>query len=313
FFSITKYSQEYFFSIVSDSIVLFTDSRPCRKYTAKKGVFNFSVKGDGGFLIFERKVWKEYKVDQLMYCMDTSFNSTTKQSRNIFQLCTITNANDLKFKISAPAMIISCICLLITSLTYIFVYKLKKIIQRIIVCYCFFLMLFYILTTLVHTIRDLGKYCEVIGFTLFFSYIASFAWMNILCFDIYRTVGSMKTTFVQSTSSIVKKMTCYSIYAAFIPSAVTLFLYLANKHILKLPSSIYPRLIRGKCIIIKTGLGTYGHIVHSVIPVGVLIAINVVFFIKTLQYYLQAKSEINRITGAFINGKNRKLLINRQK
>ncbi|GJQ86502.1 hypothetical protein Trydic_g10402 [Trypoxylus dichotomus] len=239
----------------NDSIALFTDARACRMYEARKGQFNFSVKGDGGFLIFERRVWKEYKVDQLI---------------------------------------------------------LKKIIQRIIVCYCFFLMLFYILTTLVHTIRDLGKYCEAIGFTLFFSYIASFAWMNILCFDIYRTVGSMKTSFVQS-SSIAKKMACYSVYAISIPSGVTLFLYLANKQILKLPPSIYPKLLKGKCVIIKRGLGTYGHIVHSVIPVGILIAVNVVFFTKTIQYYLKAKSEVRRITGTSINGKNRKLMMNRQK
>ncbi|KRT85176.1 hypothetical protein AMK59_2037, partial [Oryctes borbonicus] len=173
----------------NDSFAQFTDNRSCRMYEARKGSLNFSIREDGSFLIFEKKVWKEYKVNELMYCTDTSFNTTTKESRNVFKLCVISNANDLKFKIATPAMIISCTCLTITILIYIFVYKLQKVIQGIIVCYCFFLMLFYIMTILVHTIRDLRGYCEVVGFVLFSSYIASFAWMNVLCFDIYRTVS----------------------------------------------------------------------------------------------------------------------------
>lgn len=192
---------------ISDSIALFTDDRSCRRYEASKKSFNFSIDANGSFLIHERKIWKKYEVEDLMYCMETSYNTTTKQSRNVFKLCVISNANAIKFKISSPAMVISCVCLLITILTYIFVHKLKKIIERIIVCYCFFLMVFYVLTILVHTISDLGKYCEVVGkifkyisvtlyvlclilgFTLFFSYIASFSWMNVLSFDIYRTVA----------------------------------------------------------------------------------------------------------------------------
>lgn len=142
---------------------MFTDNRPCRRYEAKKGSFNFSIKSNGSFLIFERKVWKEYKVDELMYCMDTNYNATTKTARTVFKLCVISNAGDIKFQFSKPAAVISCICLLITILTYIFIYKLQKIIQMIIVCYCLFLMIFYVLTALVHSITDFGKYCELVG------------------------------------------------------------------------------------------------------------------------------------------------------
>ncbi|GJQ86499.1 hypothetical protein Trydic_g10401 [Trypoxylus dichotomus] len=165
----------------------------------------------------------------------------------------------------------------------------------------------------VQTVSDLGLYCDVIGFTLYFAYIASFAWMNVLCFDIYRTVTSMKTTRIQSRSLIVKCMIYYSIYAISIPSIMTLFLYSVNQQILRLPEFLRPKFIKGKCLIAKRYAGNYGHIVHFVIPVGILIAINVIFFIETLRYYLRTKTEITQAAGTAIIGKNKKLRINRQR
>lgn len=154
------------FVTVSDSVALFIDTRPCIRYEAKKSQYNFSINGNGNFWIYERRIWKEYKVDDLMYCMETKFNLSTGRSTSVFKLCAINNANAIKFVFSIPAMITSCICLLITILTYLLVYRLKKKIEIIIVCYCFFLMLYYVLITLTHMVRNLGKYCEIVGITI---------------------------------------------------------------------------------------------------------------------------------------------------
>ncbi|XP_053959112.1 uncharacterized protein LOC128863790 isoform X2 [Anastrepha ludens] len=136
------------------------------------------------------------------------------------------------------------------------------------------------------------KICFVSGYFIYFCLMAAFAWMNVMCFDIWQTFGSAKKRRGFQTNE-TGRFLLYSLYGWGLPTLMTVITVSLAKSDL-LSENLRPNFKQGRCWF------TYGTFASANLlffsgPIGVLSLINFVLFLLTLRYCNRVKREIFRM------------------
>ncbi|XP_067621597.1 G-protein coupled receptor Mth2 isoform X3 [Eurosta solidaginis] len=237
---------------------------------------------------------KNYTNNQ--YCVEKIRNSTFGEQKLYSFLCFDSNvvSNDkIRFKMYPIGLLISCSFYALTLGVYLSISRLRNLPGKILICLVVNLFAAYLgiaLGQLIPTKND--NMCFVSGYFIYFCLMAAFAWMNVMCFDIWQTFGSAKKR-RGFQSKETARFLLYSLYGWGLPTLMTIItISLAKSDLLS--ENLRPDFKKGRCWF------TYGTLASANLlffsgPIGVLSLINFVLFLLTLRYCNRVKREIFRM------------------
>uniref|UniRef100_A0A2H1WQZ3 SFRICE_031316 n=1 Tax=Spodoptera frugiperda TaxID=7108 RepID=A0A2H1WQZ3_SPOFR len=127
---------------------------------------------------------------------------------------------------------ISSVFLALTLLVYISVPELRNLHGRNIISHVSMMLLAYCcLARAKHSYVADNTVCTLIGYGIYFGFMAAFAWLNVMCFDIWWKFGSLCSVQpVRKTSSEVRRFLWYSLYAWGITILFTVVMFILDKY-----------------------------------------------------------------------------------
>ncbi|XP_039764754.1 probable G-protein coupled receptor Mth-like 3 isoform X2 [Pararge aegeria] len=220
------------------------------------------------------------------------------------------------FRISFIVITISCVCLALTLIVYCSLSELRNLHGRTLICHVSMMLLACgCLARVQHsTIAD-RNVCTLFGYGIYFGFVAAFAWLNVMCFDIWWTFGSIRTVKpLRKSSSDRRRFIWYSIYAWSVTVVLTTTMFLLDRY----PISR----------ILDANMGTnacwfgsqqnkssdWPHYIFFVIPMGIVTCINFILWLLTARHCAQVKSEVHRLqAGSVGDREKRRFRIDRAK
>ncbi|XP_076649672.1 G-protein coupled receptor Mth2 isoform X1 [Halictus rubicundus] len=187
-------------------------------------------------------------------------------------------------------MILSCPFLLLTFLVYTVVPELGNMHGRTLRGYVGALLVSYMLSAVVQMMPQHGvsdNVCIAFAFIIQFSFLASFFWLNVMCFDIWWTFGGFRSLQGSVKQRERKKFVIYSIYAWGCASILTSVCAIMDF----LPSVpdhfIRPQFGEQSCWF-KTD---EAKAIYFYVPMGVTVVCNICLFISTALKIVQHKKD----------------------
>ncbi|XP_035787866.1 probable G-protein coupled receptor Mth-like 10, partial [Anopheles albimanus] len=199
--------------------------------------------------------------------------------------------SDLSHQIYAFGFLVSLPFLVVTFMVYVILPVLQNLQGLLIMCYVASLSAAYLLLALGH--MDIYDYqsiiCEICGYTLYFTLMASFFWLNIISFDIYWTcVGSRGRTSERRT------FLYYSVYAWGVP-LVHLLLILLLDYTELISYNLRPNIGEEGCFLKEQKLT---QLLYLYLPLLIVISANIYFFaITAIRIYQAEKANIIIMNG----------------
>lgn len=191
----------------------------------------------------------------------------------------------------------SCFFLLLTLIVYACLPVLQNVHGKTLMCHSASLLVGYTgLATIPWVTPDkkLGgdeyetTFCAILGYIMLFSFLSAFSWLNVMCFDIWRTFGRLQGR--NSGNSHGKRFLLYNVYAWGLSLSIALFGVLSDQlHIL--PKMMRPNFGSESCWFDDW----YGQLLFFRGPVAIQLTANVVFFILTAEECSKVKAEISRV------------------
>ncbi|XP_051857927.1 probable G-protein coupled receptor Mth-like 3 isoform X1 [Drosophila albomicans] len=244
--------------------------------------------------LFITSTSKKYANSQ--YCIEKIKNSSMADDKLYTFVCfdsKVVGNDRIRFKMYPIGLLISCCFYAMTLAVYISIEKLRNLPGKILICLVSSLLLAYLgiaLGQLMPTSNN--KVCVISGFLVYFFLMSAFSWMNITCFDIWKTFGSTKSKNVQRREQR-NRFIWYSVYGwglAIVLTIITATLSTSDV----LSENIRPNFGNGRCWFTYDTIG-YASLIFFSGPLGILLIINLVLFLLTLKYCNRVKREIFRM------------------
>ncbi|XP_072750318.1 probable G-protein coupled receptor Mth-like 3 isoform X2 [Anoplolepis gracilipes] len=127
----------------------------------------------------------------------------------------ITSLNEEEYTAHHVGIVVSIPFLVATFLVYAIIPELKNLYGKTLMCYVICLITAYVFLLLVNYIymSPIRALCILTAFVIHFSFLASFFWLNVMCFDIWWTFGGFRSLQGSVKQREKKKFIIYSIYA----------------------------------------------------------------------------------------------------
>ncbi|XP_068633391.1 G-protein coupled receptor Mth2-like [Battus philenor] len=241
------------------------------------------------------QVW----INPTQYCVDMMTNLSENDTRMVAVVCypdKVSNDDSPVLYVTyAVGLMLSIPFLLATFLVYAFIPELRNLHGMCLMAYCGGLIIAY--TFLAYLKLHSGKIgvamagCYTIAFIVYYAFQTSFFWLNVMCFDIWRTFSGYRGSSNRRREN--KRFVLYGIYAWGVPvvlTAATIAMQFAD-----VPDNI-----------ITPGFGAMrcwftnwlSELVYFLTPVLVLVACNVVLFSVTAHRIRSIKQETAILKGA---------------
>ncbi|XP_037042107.1 uncharacterized protein LOC119078616 [Bradysia coprophila] len=135
------------------------------------------------------------------------------------------------------------------------------------------------------------EHCFFVAYLIFFSFLAAFCWQSIMCFDMWRTFGTIRTIRLMKRTKEMRTFLLYSLHGWGLPTILTLSaIFVDYFHLL--PDSWSPQMgSKNMCWFARENWR--GYFVFFFFPIALHILTNVILFILTAIHCNKIKSEIN--------------------
>ncbi|XP_076033671.1 putative G-protein coupled receptor Mth-like 3 isoform X2 [Oratosquilla oratoria] len=158
------------------------------------------------------------------YCIDQGFH---EDERDVLYPVAVACQRPGSSSCSSRGVIVvlmplSCVFLSLTIAVYFFLPDLLRLLHgKCLMAFSFSLLVTYVVLTINHAapLSDLTG-CVVIALVGYFSWLSSFLWLNVLCFDVWNTIGSMRPMRLEPRQAI-RQFIRYSIFAWGVPVVAT--------------------------------------------------------------------------------------------
>ncbi|XP_031366257.1 G-protein coupled receptor Mth2-like isoform X2 [Apis dorsata] len=148
------------------------------------------------------------KYEAWNYCLDWK-----EPSKKIAVLvCTYNTSTTTSNPVDA-GIIISIPFFFATFFVYAIIPELRNLYGKTLMCYVACLVVAYTSLVLAKLLFFKYVFCSAIAFIIHFSFLASFFWLNVMCFDIWWTFGGFRSLHGSVKQRERKKFLIYSIYA----------------------------------------------------------------------------------------------------
>ncbi|XP_074040713.1 probable G-protein coupled receptor Mth-like 6 isoform X2 [Leptinotarsa decemlineata] len=200
-----------------------------------------------------------------------------------------------KFVYTKWSKILSCVFLVLTILIYLLLGETRNLFGKILINYCVGTLLLFLLLIYVHTdLEPNDSFCILLGYSLIFFSTALFAWLNVMCCDIWLTFGTTKHSIgITQRRKDLKRLLVYMSYGWGVPLILTLIIYMFTS-LNVLPYEIQPFVGTTQCFI-ESRTNNYAGVLFLRLPHLIIQIINTVLFVQTISYCLRIKNEINKI------------------
>nr|XP_045589704.1 uncharacterized protein LOC123751662 [Procambarus clarkii] len=189
--------------------------------------------------------------------------------------------------VSLAGLGLSCLCLLLHLAAFLLVPRLRNLPGKSLASLCLSLLTAYTIFIFSTFIKPRTTGCYISGVIMYYSFLASFCWMNIMAFDVWLTFRQAKDELRVSSGRQRSKFLFYCVYGWLLPAlAVAVTVTLDKIAPAGLPSEFLPNFGQSLC--------WFGQrkalIVFFAAPLFVIMAVNVVFFLFT-SYTIGASRE----------------------
>ncbi|XP_049545484.1 G-protein coupled receptor Mth2-like isoform X2 [Anopheles darlingi] len=199
--------------------------------------------------------------------------------------------SDLSHNIYAVGFLVSLPFLVITFIVYAVIPELQNLPGMSVMCYVAALAVSYLLLALGR--MDFYDYqsfmCRISAYTLYFTLMASFFWLNIMSFDIYWTFGGSRGRTTER-----RKFLYYSLYAWGVP-VLFLSLVIIFDHTELISYNLRPNVGEEGCFLKEEKLTQF---LYMYLPLLSLVTANIYFFaITAIRIYQAEKANVGMMTG----------------
>ncbi|XP_068621227.1 probable G-protein coupled receptor Mth-like 3 isoform X2 [Battus philenor] len=231
-------------------------------------------------------------------------------------LCFIGEIKIKDFRVAFVINSISSVCLALTLIVYCWLPELRNLHGRTLICHVSMMLLAYSCLARVQYSQVVDNLaCKLLGYGIYFGFVAAFAWLNVMCFDIWWTFGSVRTVQpLRKSSSERRRFVWYSLYAWSIAVLLTLTMFLLDQY----PISIIfdANIGNGACWFgsLQNVKLDWPHYIFFVIPMGIITGTNFMLWILTARHCARVKSEVHRLQAGSVGDRaKRRFRIDRAK
>ncbi|OWR44933.1 G-protein coupled receptor Mth2 [Danaus plexippus plexippus] len=224
-------------------------------------------------------------------------------------LCFIpANPEPKDFRISFIIIAISSVCLALTLLVYIMLPELRNLHGQTLICHVSMMLLaFTCLARVQHSVVPDTNICTMLGYGIYFGFVAAFAWLNVMCFDIWWTFGSIRSVKpLRKSHSERRRFLWYSLYAWSVTILLTVTMYLLDKYPV---SDLLDAEIGTMSCWFGSAQNTesdWPHYIFFVVPMGVVTCTNFILWLLTARHCAQVKSEVHRLQAGSVGDRAKK-------
>ncbi|XP_065081426.1 G-protein coupled receptor Mth2-like isoform X2 [Ochlerotatus camptorhynchus] len=196
---------------------------------------------------------------------------------------------EFKYALYPIGMLLSVPFLLVTFFVYACIPELRNMHGKSLMCYVLGLAVGYTVLSLVQMAIFEGKSlpCMFLGYMVYFWFMVSFFWLNVMSFDIYWTFRGVRG----AKSTERKKFALYSLYAWGCPLLLTsIALIIDNTELL--PLSYRPSIGVTRCLVAED---KYVEFFYLYLPLLLLVLANVVFFVITATRIIKIQRETSMV------------------
>ncbi|XP_066256053.1 G-protein coupled receptor Mth2-like isoform X7 [Euwallacea similis] len=246
---------------------------------------------ESGYLLIEIKNRERRYVHWTKYCLETRQLSADNFLVGFVCVSKTQVGLDEKYvEWLSVGMIISMPFLLVTFVVYALLPD-RNLHQKALMFYVLTLLIAYILLVTINLSSSFKQpWCSVIAYATIFSFMSSFFWMNVICFDIWYTFSGGRGFVGSKRSTERRRLIYYSIYALGGP---LLILGLIGLMQTVLPDDSYhnPNIGVTKCFL---GDG-WANLWYFYLEAGILVLVNVIFFTFTALKIRKVKKETSML------------------
>ncbi|XP_066147745.1 probable G-protein coupled receptor Mth-like 10 isoform X11 [Euwallacea fornicatus] len=245
--------------------------------------------------IDEHYVKNSYLVDNVYEMMSSNFFCIElMMERNITSFSVIVllcqqpqSSRQLPYE---TGMIISMPFLLVTFVVYALLPD-RNLHQKALMFYVLTLLIAYILLVTINLSNEiLMPWCSVIAYATIFSFMSSFFWMNVICFDIWYTFSGGRGFVGSKRSTERRRLIYYSLYALGGPLLILGLIGLMQT-VLPDDSNHNPN-IGVKMCFLNDG---WANLWYFYLEAGILVLVNVIFFTLTALKIRKVKKETSML------------------
>ncbi|XP_014358498.2 G-protein coupled receptor Mth2 isoform X1 [Papilio machaon] len=231
-------------------------------------------------------------------------------------LCFIAAEKIKDFRVAFVINSISSVCLALTLIVYCALPELRNLHGQTLICHVSMMLLAYSCLARVQYSPVFDKLtCKLLGYGIYFGFMAAFGWLNVMCFDIWWTFGSVRTVQpLRKSSSERRRFIWYSMYAWSIAVVLTLTMFLLDRY----PISIIldANIGNGACWFgsLQNVQSDWPHYIYFVIPIGIITGTNFILWILTARHCARVKSEVHRLQAGSVGDRaKRRFRVDRAK
>lgn len=278
----TLYNEERKFELVDlaqHKMYGFLYGKPCQH------VYELDQPGDkwtlarNGSIIFDDKLYTRNR-----YCF-----MQNNLSEPVMPFVCFESEEEFKYALYPIGMLLSVPFLLVTFFVYACIPELRNMHGKSLMCYVLGLAVGYTVLSLVQMAIFEGKSlpCKFLGYMVYFWFMVSFFWLNVMSFDIYWTFRGVRG----AKSTERKKFALYSLYAWGCPLLLTsIALTIDNTELL--PLNYRPRIGITRCLVAED---KYVEFFYLYLPLLLLVLANVFFFVITAMRIIKIQRETSMV------------------
>ncbi|XP_066583921.1 G-protein coupled receptor Mth2-like isoform X2 [Prorops nasuta] len=268
----------------------------------------WNVTSNGHIYVPGYKVFEHHE-----YCMDIIYNRSHMEEALYPFVCfdspTIDEYTETRFRVNAALELTSCTFLLLTLLVYACLPTLQNLHGKTLMCHVSSLLVAYTCLSIIifATPEDSDKrhdytstpLCQFLGYTMLFSFLSTFSWLNVMCFDIWWTFGNLRGRNMRGRRER-KKFFFYCLYSWGLAFFICIIGFVAD-FTEGLPFYLLPHIGEDRCWFATESAHKnaktffYGEVVFFIAPVTLQLISNIVFFVLTSIHCTKVKAEIRRV------------------
>ncbi|XP_045498416.1 G-protein coupled receptor Mth2-like [Colias croceus] len=271
----------------------------CEKYLVPSNFMEEEIYIQENGTLYEVSMNNPLLHSQSKFCVEMMQDGSSPTPRLVAGVCYPDEVEDdsaVLYIAYGIGLMLSVPFLLATFFVYAFIHELRNLHGMCLMAYCAGLIVAYIF--LAYLKMHTGKIgvamtgCYVIAFIVYYAFQSSFFWLNIMCFDIWRTFRGYRGSSNKRREK--KRFAMYGAYAWGVPIILTI-ITIAMQFSENLPSNVItPGFGSRKCWFENW----ISELVYFFTPVFVLVVCNVAFFAITAYRIRSIRQETAILKGA---------------
>lgn len=233
---------------------------------------------EAGFLYLEspNSFTRWFKRDSNQFCVDYALKRNKEPVLKFW--ASVEDFQEPDELSSMYAQWIICICLLMVLIVFPSVPANRNFNGIMLLHVIFSLFIVFVLFKIMNLMTMYENSCLRFTFCMYFFYIASFCWINVMAYNTWRTFGDYVEMQSARHTNGIRKMVVYSAYAWGLPLVLTICIAVVNSLDLRdtMPWFIQPNVPKHGCFI-EGG----EKLLYLLVPAFILLLVSLIFYLLT--------------------------------